>query len=64
MAEVSRFRKPNMTNLPPDLGVAIFRQIMNSPAPDREEMRSESQRLVRENVKVRKREIAQRNSAE
>ena len=57
MAEVSRFGKPNMTNLPPDLGVAIFRQIMTSPAPDREKMRRESQRLVRENVKVRKREI-------
>ena len=64
MAEVSRFRKPNMTNLPQDLGMAIFRQILNSPAPDREKMRSESQRLVRENVKVRKREIAQRNFAE
>ena len=64
MAEVSRFGKPNMTNLPPDLGVAIFRQIMTSPAPDREKMRRESQRLVRENVKVRKREIAQSDSAE
>ena len=64
MAEVSRFRKPNMTNLPQDLGMAIFRQILNSPAPDREKMRSESQRLVRENVIVRKREIAQRNFAE
>ena len=63
MAEVSRFGKPNMTNLPPDLGVAIFRQIMTSPAPDREKMRRESQRLVRENVKVRKREITQRDSA-
>ena len=63
MAEVSRVGKPNMTNLPPDLGVAIFRQIMTSPAPDREKMRRESQRLVRENVKVRKREIAQRDSA-
>ncbi len=63
MAEVSRFGKPNMTNLPPDLGVAIFRQIMTSPAPDREKMRRESQRLVRENLKVRKREITQRDSA-
>ncbi len=63
MAEVSRFGKPNMTNLPPDLGMAIFRQIMTSPAPDREKMRRESQRLVRENLKVRKREITQRDSA-
>ena len=64
MAEISRYRKPSMTDLPQELGVAIFKQIMSAPAPDREKMRTESQRLVRENVKVREREIAQRNSAE
>ena len=63
MAEISRYRKPNMTNLPPDLGIAIFKQILNSPVPDREKMRNESRRLVRENVKVREKEIAQGNSA-
>ena len=63
MAEISRYNKPSMTNLPPDLGVAIFKQILNSPAPDREKMRSESRRLVKENVEVRKREIAQGNTA-
>ena len=64
MDELFRYKKPSMTNLPRDLGVAIFKQILNSPAPDREKMRAESRRLVKENVKVREREIAQRNSAE
>ena len=63
MAEISRYNKPSMTNLPRDLGVAIFKQILSSPAPDREKMRAESRRLVKENVKVRKREIAQGNTA-
>ena len=61
MAEITKFRKPIMTNLPQELGVAIFKQIMSSPLPDREKMRIESQRLVHENVKVRKKEIAQGN---
>lgn len=61
MAEVSRYNKPSMTNLPRDLGVAIFKQILNSPAPDREKMRTESRRLVKENIKVREKEIAQGN---
>ena len=63
MAEISRYNKPSMTNLPRDLGAAIFKQILNSPAPDREKMRAESRRLVKENVKVREREIAQGNTA-
>ena len=63
MAEISRYRKPCMTNLPQDLGVAIFKQIMNSPAPDREKLRAESQRLVKENVKEREIENEKRNSA-
>ena len=41
MMESMRFKKPSMTNLPKDLGISIFRQIMNSPAPDREKMRAE-----------------------
>lgn len=63
MAEISRYRKPSMTNLPKELGVAIFKQILGASAPDREKMRIESQRLVRENVKVREAEIAQGNSS-
>lgn len=63
MADILEYRKPNMTNLPQELGIAIFKQIMGSPVPDREKMRSESQRLVKENVEVRKKELAKRNSA-
>lgn len=59
-----RFRKPNMTNLPQELGTAIFKQIMSSPAPDREKMRRECHSFVRENIKIREKEIAQGNSAE
>lgn len=61
MADNSRYNKPSMTNLPRELGVAIFKQILNSPAPDREKMRAESRRLVKGNVKVRERELAQGN---
>ncbi len=67
MDEAPRYRKPCMTNLSGELGDAIFRQILNSSAPDREKMRAESRRLIKENVKVRKREIAQsfeKNSSE
>lgn len=63
MADILEYTKPNMTNIPKELGVAIFKQIMGSTVPDREKMRSESQRLVKENVEVRKTEIAKRNSA-
>ncbi len=51
-----RYGKPCMTNLPPDLGVEIFKQIMNSPRPDREKMRAESARLVKEMLEDRERE--------
>ncbi len=63
MIETTRYRKPNMTNLPRELGVANFKQILNSPVPDRKKMRNESRRLVRENLKVREKEIAQGNFA-
>ena len=51
-----RYGKPCMTNLPPDLGVEIFKQIMNSPRPDREKMRAESARLVKVMLEDRKHE--------
>ena len=64
MAEITRYRKPCMTNLPKELGVSIFKQILSSPVPDREKMREETQRLIKENVKAREREIAQGNFTE
>ena len=48
MPEISRYNKPSMTNLPRDLGVAIFKQILSSPPPDREKICVESRRLVKE----------------
>lgn len=56
-----RYGKPCMTNLPPELGVRIFKQILNSPRPDREKRRAESKRLLAEMIKVREREEAQKN---
>lgn len=64
MVNGTRYRKPNMTNLPRELGVNIFKQILKSPVPDREKMRNESKYFVNENLQVRKKEIAQGNSAE
>ena len=64
MAESARYNKPNMTNLPPDPGINIFRQILKTNVPDREKMRNECRRLIKKNIKVREREIAKRNSAE
>lgn len=63
MANVVRYRKPSMTNLPPELGKAIFRQILSTPAPDRAKLRKESERLEREMVREREKEDAQRNTA-
>ncbi len=59
MSEEIKYRKPNMTDLPKELGIRIFRQILNSPAPDRGKMRAESRRLTEENLKVRKKEIGE-----
>lgn len=64
MGDNIRYNKPNMTNLPRDLGIAIFRQIMKTPAPDRKKMREACQELIEKNVKVRKKEIAQKKIAE
>lgn len=63
MAESVRYNKPNLTNLPPDLGVPIFKQILKSSVPDREKMRKECRKLVRKNIKVRAKEISQGNTA-
>ena len=60
----TRFGKPNMSNLPYDLGVAIFKQILSTPVPDRDKMHAEARRLEKEMLKVRLMEDAQRNTAE
>ncbi len=49
----TRYGQPCMTNLPTELGRAIFKQILNSPKPDDEAMRAEAIRLEKEMIKAR-----------
>ena len=63
MAESVRYTKPNMTNLPKDLGVNIFKQILKASVPDREKMGRKCRKLVKKNLKVRAKEIAEGNTA-
>ena len=64
MAYSTRFGKPVMTNLPTELGVGIFKQILNTPKPDYAKMQEEAVWLEREMVKVREKEDAKRSAAE
>ena len=45
MEERIYYRKPQMTNLPRDVGEKIFRAILSSQAPDLQKMHEESQAL-------------------
>jgi len=63
VAFTTRYAKPNMVNLPPTLGRAIFRQIMSTPKPDDERLNEEARMLEKEMIKVRDREDAQRKAA-
>ena len=60
MAYTAKYGKPNMTNLPNELGIGIFEQILNTPKPDYMKMHEESMKLEREMVRVRKAEDAKR----
>ncbi len=64
MAFTTRYAKPNMADLPPVLGRAIFEQILNTQKPDDEQLSEEARRLEKEMVKVRDREDAQRKISE
>ena len=48
MASTSRYGKPNMTNLPKDLGVRIFKTILAAPTPDFKKMHEKSVELERQ----------------
>ena len=63
MAFSTRYAKPNMANLPSDLGRAIFKQILSTPKPDDEKLNAEAKRLEKEMIKVRDREDAQGKAA-
>ena len=60
MAYTAKYGKPNMTNLPSELGIGIFEQILNTPKPDYMKMQEESMKLEREMVRVRKAEDSKR----
>ena len=62
MAYITQFGKPNMTNLPSELGIGIFRQILNTPKPDYLKMQEEAIKLEREMKKVREKENAKKYS--
>lgn len=52
-----RYGKPNMNNLPYELGKSIFEEILNSPKVDRENRKKESLELEKQMIEARKKEI-------
>ncbi|MBP3803301.1 MAG: hypothetical protein J6I76_05275 [Oribacterium sp.] len=64
MAFTIRYAKPNMADLPPTLGKAIIKQILNTKKPDDEQLSEEARKLEKEMVKVRDLEDAQRDISE
>ena len=51
-----KYGKPDMTNLPPKLGRAIFDQILSTPKPDEEKINEEAKKVEAEMIKIRERE--------
>ncbi|MBR5178621.1 MAG: hypothetical protein IKW90_07490 [Lachnospiraceae bacterium] len=52
----TQYSKPNMTNLPRELGEQIFAEIQNSTKPDRKKMHEISMQLEEEMMLERERE--------
>ena len=63
MVDVIRYGKPCLTNLPKDLGKAIFKKILTTPVPDRAKMKAESDALLKAMVEEREREDAATSAA-
>lgn len=63
MATPTRYGKPCMTNLPKELGVAIFEQILNTPKPDYAKMDAKAKELEKKILEARQKRNAQYNSA-
>ena len=53
MAATVRIGKPNLTSLPKDLGVRIFKTILATPTPDFDKMEQEADELERQMKKER-----------
>ena len=60
----TRYGQPCMTNLPTELGGAIFKQILNTPKPDYDAMEKKARALEAEMLKVREQENAGKVTAE
>ena len=54
-----RYGRPNLMNMPEDLGRAIFKQMLETPPVDDEAMQAESDRFMKEFLKMRKQEMEQ-----
>ena len=50
MNDFFEYRKPCMTNLPVDLGISIFSQILEAPRPDENEYKRRSEEMKREMI--------------
>lgn len=64
MAEMKRYGKPNLTNLPSDLGIKIFQQIRNTPPPDEAAMQQKRNQIMAEIDAVLARDYAEGNTKE
>ena len=58
----TRYGKPCMTNLPPELGRAIFNQILNSPKPDYDAMEKKARALEKEMIRIIEQTDAEREA--
>ena len=61
---MTTYYKPNMANLPPELGREIIKHIMNTPKPDFEDLHRRAVLAEKKMVQVRKAENAKRNTSE
>ena len=45
MNTYQKYGKPNLTNMPKEIGIKIFKEILNSPVPDRKKLMEEADEL-------------------
>ena len=56
MSTTNRFGKPNMTNLPSELGKEIFKKILDTPRANYERIYQEATLIEKKIVEVREKE--------
>lgn len=57
------YKKPSMTNMPSEIGSVIITQIMNTPAPDDDDLKEQVKEFEKRVIEARKRRSAQGNTA-